>query len=268
MKYRKKACSLPPTSPSCLLPKNYFQKNLSHPVFAYPAFAANGQMAQIYGQLEQKRQQKEAADQRRNNIRSKYQAAAKQLFGSSLLADEEVQPIPPFYGVYPGQRFARQWQQPDAILTETEENTTGGNTLPNIILSISLLLASPPIPLITITMLFTPEISASITMPLNFYDEEANISAIFAVAYIVNQNLVIALAFPNDTYDHFQDPTVTILFSLPINFMSGLTIPIAFGTEGPIYPVLVINPLATPQNPETGDVVVPPDVFVADPTVL
>lgn len=252
MKYRKKQSS------TTLLGKNTNSK-----LFAYPVFAANNHSHRIYGKLEQQRQQKEQKNKAKQKTRYKYQRIAKGFFGSSLLTDEEVSPIPPFTGIAPRQTFAPQVQNPGSASSGMVivPPVSGGNT-PDIILSISLLLSSPPIPLITLTMPLNAELSASITLPLNYYDGEGNISAIFAVAYTINANLIIAMAFPNDTYTHFLDPTVTLIFGLPINYMSGLSIPVAFGTEGPIYPVLIINPLATPENPESGDVVVPPEAPV------
>ena len=235
-------------------------------VFTYPVFAANRQTHHIYHTLEKKRLAKAKKNQEKQQIRRKYQQAAKGFFASSLRTDEEIAPkalpviagTPPFTALPRGQRFASQLQQPTTG-TVIVPPVTGGDSSPDIILSVSLLLSSPPIPLLTLTMPLNAEISASITLPLNYYEEDADISAIFAVAYTINANLIIAMAFPNDTYTHFTNPTVTLIFGLPINYMSGLSIPVAFGTEGPTYPVLIVNPLATPENPETGDVVVPPE---------
>lgn len=239
-------------------------------MFSYPVFAANRQTHHIYHTLEQKRLAKTKKNKEKQQIRRKYQQAAKGFFGSSLLTDEEIAPkalpviteTPPFTALPRGQRFDSRIQEPNANTIIVAPPITGADDSPDIILSVSLLLSSPPIPLLSLTMPLNAEISASITLPLNYYEEDADISAIFAVAYTINANLIIAMAFPNDTYTHFTNPTVTLIFGLPINYMSGLSIPVAFGTEGPLYPVLIVNPMATPENPETGDVVVPPEAPV------
>ena len=239
-------------------------------MFSYPVFAANRQTHHIYHTLEQKRLAKAKKNKEKQQIRRKYQQAAKGFFGSSLLTDEEIAPkalpviteTPPFTALPRGQRFDSRIQEPNANTIIVAPPITGADDSPDIILSVSLLLSSPPIPLLSLTMPLNAEISASITLPLNYYEEDADISAIFAVAYTINANLIIAMAFPNDTYTHFTNPTVTLIFGLPINYMSGLSIPVAFGMEGPTYPVLIVNPMATPENPETGDVVVPPEAPV------
>ncbi len=239
-------------------------------MFSYPVFAANRQTHHIYHTLEQKRLAKTKKNKEKQQIRRKYQQAAKGFFGSSLLTDEEIAPkalpviteTPPFTALPRGQRFDSRIQEPNANTIIVAPPITGADDSPDIILSVSLLLSSPPIPLLSLTMPLNAEISASITLPLNYYEEDADISAIFAVAYTINANLIIAMAFPNDTYTHFTNPTVTLIFGLPINYMSGLSIPVAFGMEGPTYPVLIVNPMATPENPETGDVVVPPEAPV------
>ena len=239
-------------------------------MFSYPVFAANRQTHHIYHTLEQKRLAKNQKNKEKQQIRRKYQQAAKGFFGSSLLTDEEIAPkalpviteTPPFTALPRGQRFDSRIQEPNANTIIVAPPITGADDSPDIILSVSLLLSSPPIPLLSLTMPLNAEISASITLPLNYYEEDADISAIFAVAYTINANLIIAMAFPNDTYTHFTNPTVTLIFGLPINYMSGLSIPVAFGMEGPTYPVLIVNPMATPENPETGDVVVPPEAPV------
>ncbi len=241
-------------------------------IFTYPVFAANRESHHVYSILEQKRRAKEEKAKPQQKTRHKYQQAAKGFFGSALLTDNDMAqrtlpaPVsdpttnsPPFTALPRGQRFSSRFWQPVNNTIIVAPPSTGGDTSPDIILSISLLLSSPPVPLLTLTMPLNAEISASITLPLNYYDEEADISAIPAVAYTINANLIIAIAFPNDTYTHFTNPTVTLIFGLPINYMSGLSIPVAFGSEGPTYPVLIINPLATPENPESGDVVVPPE---------
>lgn len=241
-------------------------------VFTYPVFAANRNSHHVYGMLEQKRRTKVEKAKLQQKTRHKYQQTAKGFFGSSLITDNDMAQlalpaptgnntpnIPPFTALPPGQRFSSRFQQPVSNTVIVIPPGTGDTSSPDIILSVSLLLSSPPIPLLTLTMPLNAEISASITLPLNYYDEDADISAIFAVAYTINANLIIAMAFPNDTYTHFTNPTVTLIFGLPINYMSGLSIPVAFGTDGPIYPVLIVNPLATPENPESGDVVVPPE---------
>ena len=261
--------------------RSFLFPNTPNGVFTYPVFAANKDMHHVYGALEQKRLAKAEKSRLLQKNRHKYQQAAKKLFGSSLEIREEIttsmlpsqgtepactnkqqqniSQIPPFSFLPPGQRFSSRIQQPVSNTIIVVPPGTGGVSSPDIILSVSLLLSSPPVPLLTLTMPLTAEISASITLPLNIYEDNADITAIFAVAYTINANLIIAMAFPNDTYTHFTDPTVTLIFGLPINYMSGLSIPVAFGTEGPLYPVLIINPLATPENPETGDVVVPPE---------
>lgn len=256
-------------------------KNKSHPrlfpnspkgVFTYPVFAANRKSHHVYGMLEQKRRIKTEKAKLLQKTRHKYQQAAKGFFGSSLITDSDMAQcalpspsnnsgpnIPPFTALPRGQLFSSRFQQPVSNTIIVVPPGTDGASSPDIILSVSLLLSSPPIPLLTLTMLLNAEISASITLPLNYYDEDADITAILAVAYTINANLIIAMAFPNDTYTHFTNPTVTLIFGLPINYMSGLSIPVAFGTDSPTYPVLIVNPLATPENPESGDVVVPPD---------
>lgn len=246
-------------------------KNTKTGIFSYPVFAANGQTHHVYSGLEKRRLAKAKKTKLQQQIRRKYQKAAKGFFGSSLVTDDNITNravpflapintpnIPPFTALPPKQRFPARFQQPVSNTIIVVPPGTG-NEAPDIILSVSLLLSSPPIPLLTLTMPLNAEISASITLPLNYYDEEADITAIPAVAYTINANLIIAIAFPNDTYTHFTNPTVTLIFGLPINYMSGLSIPVAFGSERPTHPVLIINPLATPENPESGDVVVPPE---------
>ncbi|MCI8335888.1 MAG: hypothetical protein HFI72_01780 [Peptococcaceae bacterium] len=250
----------------------YLFRNAPRGVFTYPIFAANREAHHIYGALEEKRLAKEKKAKLQQKTRHKYQQAAKGFFGSSLQTDMDMaqqtlpaptdngtKNIPPFTALPRGQRFSTRFQQPVNNTIIVVPPGTGDTASPDIILSVSLLLSSPPVPLVTLTMPLNAEISASITLPLNYYEEDADISAIFAVAYTINANLIIAMAFPNDTYTHFTNPTVTLIFGLPINYMSGLSIPVAFGTEGPTYPVLIVNPLATPENPESGDVVVPPE---------
>lgn len=239
-------------------------------VFTHSVFAANRQMPQIYRGLEEQRLAKAARYKGKQLARYKYQQTAKAFFGSSLRIDSEGREhlhhsgkqatlLPPFDRLPQGQRFHSRFYQP----VKDWQSQKTANELPDIILSVSLLLTAPPVPLLTLTMPLNKEISASVTLPLNYYEEDANISAVFAVAYTINANLILAMAFPNDTYTHFTDPTVTLIFGLPINYMSGLSIPVSFGTEKALAPVLVINPLATPENPETGDVVVPPDMPAA-----